>query len=322
MSSSNAITRIRRRLFSKNISTFIVCLCFAALLWLVHALNLNYKHTLTVPVQFLNLPTNKVIVGDLPDKLQIDIKTSGLKLFLMSMKKQYEQLTIDFNSLKTNAKSQAYSISNGNFNLKSAINFNVEILKIRPDTLFFIYNKGNSKLVPVKVMADISCKEGYSVVSKPFATPAFIAVMGDSSSLSAVDTIYTQALKLKEVSQHYDAMLPLKKTDASLSYTTKEVKINFDVDRITESSVKIPISIQHKATLQPIKLLPEFVTIHYQVTMNDYNNIDANSFKAIVNYSDIKNKQTQLPVTIIRSPSEVKITQIEPRTISYLIYKK
>lgn len=322
MSSSNAITRIRRRLFSKNVSTFIMCLCLAALLWLVHALNLNYKQVISVPVQFLNLPSNKVIVGDLPDKLQIEIKTSGLKLFLISLKKEFEQLTIDFNSLKTNAKSQAYSISNGNFNLKSVINFNVEILKIRPDTLFFILNKGNSKLVPVKITTDINCKQGYSLVTKPYATPAFVAVTGDSLALTNIDTVYTNLLALKNVTTNYSAMLPLKKTTSSVNYATKEVKVNFEVDRITESTIQIPIQIQHKSTLQNIKLLPNYITLRYQVTMKDYDAIEPSSFKAIVNYSDIKSKKTQLPVTIIRSPSEVKIMSIEPKTVSYLIYKK
>ena len=120
MSSSNALTRIRRNVVSKNVSTFFICLCLATLLWIIHALNVNYKFTLNVPVKFLNLPSNKVIVGDLPDKLSIDIKASGLKLLLINLKKELQELTIDFNSLKTNAKSQAYSISNGNFNLKSS----------------------------------------------------------------------------------------------------------------------------------------------------------------------------------------------------------
>lgn len=148
MSSSNAITRIRRNLFSKNVSTFIICLFLAALLWLVRALNVNYTYQLNVPVKFTNLPSNKVIVGDLPDKLTIEIKTSGLKLFFISLKKNIEELTIDFNALKTNAKSQAYSISNGNVDLKSVIRFNVSVLKIRPDTLFSFKIKETQKLFP------------------------------------------------------------------------------------------------------------------------------------------------------------------------------
>ena len=321
MNSSNAITRIRRRLFSKKIATFMICLGVASLLWVVHALNINYKYSLSVPVQFLNLPTNKLIVGDLPEKLQIDIKASGLKLVLISLKKNINQLTIDFNSLKTNAKSHAYSISNGNFNLKSAINFDVDILKIRPDTLFFSLNKGNSKLIPVRVNVLLNCALGYSIISKPIITPAYINVTGDSIALSKLDTVYTQLINLKEVNQNYSTTIALKKTVSGINYTTKDVQVSFEVDRLTEAKLKIPIQVQNKRTKELIKLMPEFVTIRFLVAMKEYDNIDVNSFKATVNYNQIKLKQKTLAVEITRMPSDVKILKIEPSNISYLIYK-
>lgn len=321
MNSSNAITRIRRKLFSEKVATFTVCLCVASLLWVVHALNVNYKYSLSVPVRFLNLPTNKLIVGDLPDKLQIDIKASGLKLLLISFKNNLDQLTIDFNSLKTNAKSQAYSISNGNFNLKSSINFDVEILKIRPDTLFFFLNKGNSKLVPVKANLIANCATGYSIISKPIITPAFINVTGDSLTLSKLDTVYTQLLNLKNIHQNYSSSVSLKNTTSAVNYTTKEVQVSFEVDRLTEATLKIPVQIQNKTTKEIIKLMPEYVTVRYLVAMKEYDNIDGNSFKASVNFNQIKLKQKTLFVDISRIPSSVKVLKIEPSKISYLIYK-
>jgi len=88
MNSSNAITRIRRLLLGKKVGTFLICLGIASLLWVVHALNRNYKYTIQVPVKFLNLPSNKLIVGELPEKLDVEIKTSGLKLLFISLKKK------------------------------------------------------------------------------------------------------------------------------------------------------------------------------------------------------------------------------------------
>ena len=55
--------------------------------------------------------------------------------------------------------------------------------------------------------------------------------------------------------------------------------------------------------------------------MKEYESINTNSFKAIVNYQYIKEKRKTLPVEIIRTPSEVKIIKTEPSSISYLIYK-
>ena len=100
MSSSNAITRIRRLLLSKKIGSFLICLSIASLLWVVHALNRNYKYNLHVPVKFLNLPNNKLIIGDLPEFLDVEIKASGLKLVFISLKNTIDEIVIDFNYLK------------------------------------------------------------------------------------------------------------------------------------------------------------------------------------------------------------------------------
>jgi hypothetical protein len=321
MSSSNAITRIRRLLLGKKVGTFLICLCIASLLWVVHALNRNYKYTIQVPVKFLNLPTNKLIVGELPEKLDVEIKTSGLKLLFISLKKNYNQVVVDFNLIKNNAKSQAYSISNGYFNLQNSINFDVEVMKIRPDTLFFSSNKGNSKLLPVKANLKTSCLPGYSIISKPSVTPAYVTVTGDSLDLKKMDTVYTYFINLRDVHQNFTSPVQLKKPYSSINYNVKDVQLSFIVDKLIESSVKIPIQVMNNPGTETIKLLPGTITIKYLVAMKDYESINENSFKAVVNYDHIKQKQKNLQIEIIREPSEVKIVKIIPNTISYLIYK-
>lgn len=321
MNSSNAITRIRRLLLGKKVGTFLICLGIASLLWVVHALNRNYTYTLKVPVKFLNLPSNKLIVGELPEKLDVEIKTSGLKLLFISLKKNYNEVIVDFNLMKNNAKSQAYSINNVYFNLKNSINFDVELIKIRPDTLFFSINKSNSKLLPVKANLKVNCLPGYSIISKPTITPAYVTVSGDSISLQKMDTVFTYFLNLKDVHQNFTSPVQLKKPYTSINYNVKDVQLSFNVDKLIESSIKIPVQIMNNTGNETIKLLPNFITIKYLVAMKDYENINENSFKAVVNFEHIKEKQKNLQVEIIRTPSEVKIIKTTPSTISYLIYK-
>lgn len=321
MAASSAITRIRRQLLSKKVGTFLVCLSLASLLWVVHALNRNYKYTLNIPVKFLNLPSNKLIVGELPEKLNVDIKTSGLKLLFISLKDLNESLLIDFNSLKTNAKSQAYSISNGNFNLRNVLNFDVEVMKIRPDTLFFSSNKGKSKLVPIKANLQADFMPGYSIIAKPQITPAYVTVSGDSSELASIDTVYTHLLNLKDVHENFSTSIPLKKSSSSINYNIKDVQLSFTVDRLTEATIKLPVQVMHRTTDEKIKLLPPYVTVTYLVAMRDYESIQPGLFKAVVNFKYIEEKQKTLAVELSVKPSEVKILKIEPADISYLIYK-
>ena len=321
MKTSNAITRIRRRLLSQKVVTFLICLSIASLLWVVHALNRNYTYTIKIPVRFINLPNNKLIVGDLPETLDVDIKASGLKLLFISLKKLTTHVDVDFTSLKTNAKAQAYSIKNGNFNVKSSINFEVEVMKIRPDTLFFTSGKGKSKLLPIKLNLSADFSPGFSITSKPVITPAYVTVSGDSTELNKLDTIHTYQVNLKDVHDNYSHNVYLKKTSESVTYNIKDVNLSFNVDRLTEATLKIPVHILNKTNDKKIKLLPEVVSVTYLVPMKDYDNIQANSFRAVVNYHDIEQKHKKLKVNLITSPSEVKVLKTVPSEISYLIYK-
>lgn len=232
-----------------------------------------------------------------------------------------EPLEIDFNTLKTNIKSQAYSINNSSFVIKDAINFDVLVLKIRPDTLFFIKHKGSTKLLPIKANINISYAKGFSMVAKPLISPAYVSVSGDSTTLNQLDTIYTLPIHLKDIHENYSSTITLKKISENVNYNVKDVALNFKVDRFTEASVKIPVQISNKTSNEKIKLLPDFVTVTYLVSMTDYNNITANSFRAVVNYNHIIEKQKALKVELNVAPSEVNVLKIEPSTISYLIYK-
>lgn len=297
-----------------------MCLAIAFLLWLGNALNKNYTHTLRIPVKFLNLPVNKVIIGEIPEKLEITIKTSGLKLIFIGLQKLTTELIIDFNSLKTNAKSQTYSISNANFELNSLLNFNVDILKIRPDTLFFTSDKTKSKTIPIKLITNFSFEKGYALVNKPILNPSYISISGDSINLKQIDTIYTQPLILTNINQSINTIAILSKPSANVNYNTKEIKVNLNVDRFTENTITIPISILNKPNEKIVKLIPNQTSITYLIGMNSFKQVNENSFKAIVDYDQIKNNNKQLTIELIRVPSEVKLIKTEPITISYLKY--
>lgn len=321
MSNQNPISKLKQRLFSKNVASFLICLGIASFLWIIHTLNRNYKYTIQVPVKFTNLPSNKSIVGELPDKLQIDIKASGLKLLFISLKKEFQTLSVDFNSLKTNAKSQAYSLGTGNINLNQSINFDVDIIKIRPDTLFFSLNKGPSKIVPVKVNSVLTFIPGYQLMHAPVANPSYITITGDSIALQRIDTVYTQTISENNLKSDLHQKIGLKKVNTQIYYNTNEVVVNASVEKVTEGTIMIPIQIQHLPKNIQLKLLPSELKIQYIVALKDFENIDKNSFKAMVDYNAINEGKKTLPVELFRTPSEVKIINTEPANVKYIIYK-
>jgi len=319
--STSTINRLRHGLLSRKVVTFLICLLVASVLWLVHALNRNYRSTLVIPVKFINLPPNKVIMGELPDKLQFDIKTSGTKLLFINLRRHFNELVIDFNALKGNAKSQAYSLSTGNLNLNSVVNFDVEILKIRPDTLFFSINKGSSRIVPVKVNHQITCAPGYQILRKPQISPAYITITGDSNLLRTIDTIYTQTIAESNLQANYSSRVTLKKPNASVYYSTAEVQVDLPIDRITEATIQVPVTVTNAPPNTTIKLIPEMVTVRYLVAMKDYEASQRALFRAVVDYSNVQDRKEFLPIELQSIPAGIRVLQLNPQQAKFLLYK-
>jgi YbbR domain-containing protein len=315
------INYIKRQLFNKKVITFFICLLLASLLWLVNAINRDYQYTLKIPVKFLNLPSDKIVIGEIPDKLEVTIKTSGLKLLLIRSRKLNTDLVIDFNILKSNAKSQAYNIGNGNILLKPYLDFDVNIIKIRPDTLFFSSDLSKSKIVPVKLNSNIDFEKGYELLFKPIINPSFVTITGDSISLCKIDTVYTSVLNLKNLKQNFSSEIQLKKSISNVNYSQKSVSISISVDRFTENTLFIPISIINNSNNKKVKLLPDQIEIKYSIAMSNFSNVDKSSFKAIVDFNKMTSATKQLDVELVRIPSDIKIISISPQKISFLKYK-
>jgi YbbR domain-containing protein len=303
-----------------KLSAFFICLIISGFLWLTHSLNSHYRYSLSVPVKFINLPNNKILLGSLPENLRFDVKASGLKLLFVLINKPFKDLTIDFNSLKGDSKLQAYSISSGNVNLTSSIKFDVEVKKISPDTLFFANKKGISKNVPVRPLLYLVADKGF-IISKPIINPAYITITGDSASIQSIDSISTTPLYLNQITKNYSGKLNLVKPNENVYLNLSEVNVSISADKLLEKSIELPIEVVN-ADAANIKLFPGRVKVKYTAALNDFDDITNDSFKAVVNFSRKKEGNNKLPIELSILPTQAHILSISPAEAEFLIYKK
>ena len=312
---------IKQKLMRGKLSAFFICLIISAFLWLTHSLNSHYRYSLTVPVKFVNLPNNKILLGNLPENLRFDIKASGLKLLFILINKPFKDLSIDFNLLKGDSKLQAYSISSGNVDLSSSIKFDVEVKKISPDTLFFTNKKGISKNVAVRPLLFLIADKGF-IISKPLINPAFITITGDSATVANIDSISTAPLYLNQIIKNYSGKLALVKPSENIYLNLNEVNISIQADKLLEKQIELAIEVLNSPNEGSVKLFPGKVKIKYSSALNDFADINEKSFKAVVNFSRKKDGYNKLPVELSIVPTQAHVLSISPNEVEFLIYKK
>ncbi|MGZ3883454.1 MAG: CdaR family protein [Bacteroidia bacterium] len=303
-----------------NLSAFFICLIISGFLWLTHSLNNQYSYALSVPVKFTNLPNNKILLGSLPETIRFDVKASGLKLFFILLNKPFKELSIDFNSLKSDNKAQAYSISSGNVDLASSIRFSVEIKKISPDTLFFSNKKGLSKNVPVRPLLYLLADKGF-VISRPVINPSFITISGDSATLQSIDSISTAPLYLNQITKNYNGRLLLVKPSQDVYLNLSEVNVSFTADKLLEKELEVPLNIVNQPEGGHVKLFPGRVKVRFSAAYNDFSDITEKSFRAVVNFKKQEKGYNKLPVELSVVPTQAHILAISPPEAEFLIYK-
>lgn len=320
MEGDNKSYGIKQKLMRGKLSAFIICLIISGFLWLSHRLNQTYSYSINVPVKFTNLPSNKVLLSELPDHLRLDIKTSGLKLFFVLLNRPFNELTVDFNTLKGDNKFQAFALNYGSLNIKSVTKIDVNVKKISPDTLFFATKRGISKNVAVKAVIYAKAERGF-VISKPVINPAFITISGDSVSVNGVDSVVTVPLYLNKVNANYTGKLNLIRPSENVFLNLQEVSISIQTDKLLEKQIEIPVACINANPGNTVKLFPSKVKITYSSAKNDFNEIDEHSFKAIVDFAKHKKDYNKLPVELSIFPTQAKILSIEPDEAEFLIFK-
>lgn len=311
---------IKQKLMRGKLSAFIICLIISGFLWLSHSLNSSYFYSLQIPVKFVNLPANKTLLSELPSQLRFDIKTSGLKLFFVLLNKPFSAITVDFNNLKGDNKSQTYAISSGNINLKQYTKLDVDIKKISPDTLFFAAKKGINKNVPIKPVIFASADKGF-VLSKPIINPMYITINGDSAALRSIDSISTAPLYLNQLSTNYIGKLNLVRSAESVYLNLSEVNVSILADKLLEKEIEIPVTDINCPANFTAKLFPAKIKIKFSCAENDFSGISEKSFKAVVNFNKQKKEINKLPVELTISPTGAYILLTEPAEIEFLLLK-
>ena len=300
---------------------FFICLVISAFLWLIHSLNTVYTHTLKIPVSFKNLPQHKKPLVQIPEKLTVDVKASGLKLALILLSKPLNVLEIDFNTLKSSNKNQNFILSSSQLNFKSILKFETNIKHISPDTLYFSDKTGIQKNVPVKTPFYLRCKEGYGF-KKPVISPEFITIWGDSLSMKNIDTVYTQALNLSNLDKSFVKNMELIKPSQGTYLSAAEVAIQVDVERLIEQQIQLSVKDIHQGNGQTVSIFPSRVKVRFTSIQNAFNASDTALFQAMVDTRKVNKLTNKFPVFLGTVPGHVTVMSIEPKEVEILIFKK
>ncbi|CAH8294791.1 YbbR-like protein [Mariniflexile fucanivorans] len=313
---SNLLTSIK----NKKINVFFFFLVLAFIILMFTKLSKTYTNTIVFNIEKINVPQEDIILND-SIVLNITLKTHGFKWLTYYFAKPKIKIDFEKDVKKQDStfiwnKSKAY-LENTQFDKQ------VELLNISPEILTFRYSINMVKKVPVKLNSDIKYSLGFDV-SKPYELkPDSIVVIGPKALVSQVNFVQTEKISLndvrKNISETVKLKLPTKHKD--LTFSNDKTILKATVEKFTEGTLKIPVTIVNVPENINLKYFPREVNVSYYISLSNFNNISAKDFKVVCDYSNAVNNQSLLVPELVEFPKSAKNVKIKQQRIEFIIIK-
>jgi len=319
-----------KRVYFKNdkrVVAYLVCVGIATSFWFLNALNKTYTVKMVVPVSYTNLPNNKTLDNQLPDKFDLTIKAHGFNILrhqvsflFMPFEFNVKEMTND-RMVDTKKSSFAFPARQFLTDLSNQFSNEMDIVSMRPDTLYFKFGQMGHKLLKVKPMVIINLKKQYQISGDIKTIPDSVMVNGTQSVLDTLQYVMTNLLRFNSVDQHIKTETSLSKIQEAY-FDIQKVVINIPVEEYTESQLLVPVVVKDNSSGMSIKLFPGKVKVTFQVGLSRFQEVRPEDFKLSVAFSDIRESKQRLKITTEFKPEYLYDLKITPEEIEYLIQNK
>lgn len=311
----------------KKVFIFSFFLLISTVFWFLNALNKEYITDVNYPVRYENFPSDKSLIGQLPDNLRLKVNAFGFTILQYKLSLSLVPLVIDIGTFdlayKNKADSSSYFLLTNTAikRLSGQLSSNIKILEVSPDSIIFQFDDIVSKRVPVVRDISIHCEKQYIQRGMILTSPDSVTVSGPISTIDTIRNIYTKKTEFNNVSATLTKRVSLK-VPPNVEITHSEVIVDIPIVRYTEAKFQIPILVKNVPQSVVLKMFPSSVNISCLVPMRNYEKIDKSQFIVIGDYNSITGKSAnKLRVKVVNAPDNIISYNYYPRSVDYIIEK-
>ena len=317
---TDELNRIKQKVERTNkhsAFTFLVFLVISTAAWFLVKLSENYVTQTTFRLQMEEVQADKWISSD-EQSVKMSLNIDGFHTLRYKMIRD-RVVTIPLNEVSYRLENgNTYSFSSQYVAEKVAekLNINASDITINDAKIYFTLDALKSKVVPVVLQSNVTTARQYDIYGIPTLDPSSVTVYGPQEVIDTIKTVRTEPLVMNNVSQNFNATLPLDLLGGRIHSNVKEVKAEVQVEKFTEMDVEVPIKMTDSLKM---RFFPETMTVKCLVAMRDYASITPENFAVAVDKQQLKAMQPLLDVRLASWPPTVQILSTRPDKVEYLI---
>lgn len=310
----------------RDIAVFAFFLFLSFIFWYLNGLSKIIDNTVKYPVRYINPPRERVLAGELPSRLEMDLRGPGYSILKIRLSGSRAPVVIDMSKagLRPVRRGQQsgpqYLLTE---DLKEMISTQLRadfsIITIRPDTLYFVFDRLLSKKVPVVADIEVQTDKEFFVKGIPHVTPDSVVITGPRPVIDTIDAVKTRPRKFAGVSESFSKNMMLAGS-RDFSISERRVNVKVDVEQYTEARLLLPVRLINKPDSIDVKLFPDEITVRALIAVSDYQAIFDSNIQAVIDLSLLRSGSIEkLPVSVINVPSYAQSVMFTPQELDYLI---
>ena len=305
-----------------NLSAFIICLLIALTFWFLNAFTKSYNTSLWFPVRYINMPTDQLLVSELPSSIEVEVSGFGFNILSYLLMNDQDSIDIDYQTaiIKRKGNKSVRLVSGQSIKSLAEMEIpgDIDIVKVLGDTIRFVLEKSEKRMVPVAPKIEVKLANQFFLKGIITVDPTEIEVTGPPTFLNQIDTIYTQMEVFENLDNRFTKDIALELPQGIFS-EVKKVSVSIPVDQKTQGTISAPIRIAGNLGDSTLIIFPQEVKIEFLTGLADYEKINSDQFLFEVNVSDIDLKKSYLIVKKKQIPASVTIIGYEPHKVEYII---
>lgn len=309
----------------KKILVFLVCIVISTLFWFLVVLSKDYNDVITIPVTYVNVPKGKVIVNDLPARVSVELRSFGFNLLKFRLFNPEEQLIIDVSqTMRVRRDGLGYVATNSRLDrFSSQMNTNIQLIRINPDTIFFVFDTKNMKKVKVIPDLDLSFNDQYDLSGEIRVMPSEVKITGPSQYMDSITFVKTEKIALAnlEKTRRENVRIKIPSDIQSIVSEPATVDVVIPVDKFTEGSLSVPVSVENVPSGYNVKTYPEQIKVTYLVALSNFEKIKADQFNLIADMKSAGNT-SRIKVQVKNASPFARNIRIHPEKVEFILVKR
>ena len=319
----NYIKTFARNCFSyiwnKQFLTFLSFFFLSFVFWVFFTLNETYEQDFSIPLEVRGKPENVVLTQDPPKEIVVTIRDRGSKLLQYTYGSDFAPVQINFKDYANSQGVVRVPINDLRRQIESQISRRSTIVRIRPETVEYMYNYGESKLVPV-VLDGVKAlpAKGYVITDQRPNTKQ-VRIFAQKNILDTISSVSVRPAFFKDIKgrQQYKVELTpmrgVKMVPDTLTYTVTS-------DIISEKTVQVKVQGVNFPATKMLRTFPGLVSITFKAPSSIYNDITADNFALVLDYESLLAAKSNKVLLNLKSlPRGVISAVIYPQDVQFLI---